>query len=149
MYTLTNFDQTDHARTVTYYDSANEYLSDSSSCTDNRSDLGSDDYNDYESNYESDNEEAPCTSTSTIKTPLVQPPNVKEQKINVAYTLRQEKFNDNFSSKDLLNAIREISYHHLEICQMKRGHWNISQSIHFSFRMKRGLVYIMLMTGMK
>ena len=26
----------------------------------------------------------------------------------MAYTLRQEKFNDNFSSKDLLNAIREI-----------------------------------------
>jgi len=39
---------------------------------------------------------------------LVQPTNVKEQKINVAYTLRQKKFNDNFSSKDLLNAIREI-----------------------------------------
>jgi len=39
---------------------SNEYLSDSSSCTDNRSDLGSDDYNDYESNYESDNEEAPA-----------------------------------------------------------------------------------------
>ncbi|PKK41087.1 hypothetical protein RhiirC2_805047, partial [Rhizophagus irregularis] len=60
------------------------------------------------SNYESDNEEAPCASTSTIKTPLVQPPNVKERKINGTYTLRQEKFNDNFSSKNLLNAIREI-----------------------------------------
>ena len=32
----------------------------------------------------------------------------ESQKINVAYTLRQKKFNDNFSSKDLLNAIREI-----------------------------------------
>ena len=39
---------------------------------------------------------------------MVQSPNVNERKINVAYTLRQEKFNDNFSSKDLLNAIREI-----------------------------------------
>ncbi|GBB90263.1 hypothetical protein RclHR1_17160003 [Rhizophagus clarus] len=66
------------------------------------------DRDDYESNYVSDNEEAYCTSTNTIKTPLVQPPNVNELKINVAYTLRQEKFNDNFSSKDLLNAIRKI-----------------------------------------
>ncbi|GBB96096.1 hypothetical protein RclHR1_26800002 [Rhizophagus clarus] len=110
MHTPTISDQTNYAGTLTCYDGASpdKYLSDSSSCTDNRSDLGSDDYNDYESNYESDNEEASCTSTSTIKTPLVQPPNVNEQKINVAYTLRQEKFNDNFSSKDLLHAIREI-----------------------------------------
>ena len=56
----------------------------------------------------SDNEEAPCASTSTIKTPLVQLPNVKERKINVAYTLRQEKFNNDFIPKDLLNTIREI-----------------------------------------
>ncbi len=79
MHTSTIFDQTDHTETARY-DSAgpDEYLSDSSSCTDNRSDLGLDDYNDYESNYESDNEEASCVSTSTIKTSLVQPPNVKE-----------------------------------------------------------------------
>src|SRR6266480_753535 len=116
MHTPTNFGQTNHAGTspilegspLVYYNNADEYLSDSSSCTDNRSDLGSDDYNDYESNYESDNEEAPRNSTSTIQTLLVQSPNVKERKINVVYTLRQEKFNDNFSSKDLLNAIREI-----------------------------------------
>src|SRR5436305_14579067 len=112
MHTPTNFDQTDRSGTAPAlrYDSAgpDEYLSNSSSCTDNRSDLGSDDYNDYESNYESDNEEAFRDSTSTIQTLLVQSPNVKERKINVAYTLRQEKFNDNFSSKDLLNAIREI-----------------------------------------
>src|SRR2546429_620753 len=116
MHTPTNFGQTNHAGTgpilkgspLVYYNNADEYLSDSSSCTDNKSDLGSDDYNDYESNYESDNEEAPRDSTSTIQTPLVQSPNVKERKINVAYTLRQEKFNDNFSSKDLLNTIREI-----------------------------------------
>jgi hypothetical protein len=88
-----------------HYNSArpDEYLSDSSSCTDNdnRSDLGSDNYNDYESNYESDNEEASCASTSTTEA-------VKEQKVNVTYTLRQENFNDKFSPKDLLNAIREI-----------------------------------------
>ena len=90
MHTSTIFDQTDRTGTAPAlrYDGADEYLSDSSSCTDNRSDLESDDYNDYESNYVSDNEKAPCASTSTIKTPLVQPPNVKERKINVAYTLR-------------------------------------------------------------
>ncbi|RGB21869.1 hypothetical protein C1646_777089 [Rhizophagus diaphanus] len=112
MHTPTNFDQTDRIRTASAlcYDGAetDEYLSDSSSCTDNRSDLRSDDYNDYESNYELDNKGALCASTSTIKTPLVQPPNVKGRKINVVYTLRQEKFNGNFSFKDLLNAIREI-----------------------------------------
>src|SRR5436309_7156337 len=107
MHTPTIFNQTDHTGTdsALCYNGANEYLSDSSSCTDNKSDLGSDDYNDYESNYESDNEEASRDLTSTTQTPLVQSPNVKEQKINVAYTLRQKKFNDNFSSKDLLNAI--------------------------------------------
>src|SRR5438874_269340 len=50
----TIFDQTDCFRTARYNSaSSDEYLSDSSSCTDNRSDLGSDDHNDYESNYES------------------------------------------------------------------------------------------------
>ena len=124
MHTPTNFNQTDRTGTdpLTHYDGANEYLSDSSSCTDNRSDLGSDDYNDYESNYESDNEEAPCASTSTIKIPLVQPLNVKEWKINVAYTLRQEKFNDTFSSKDLLNAIREIFLSPLRDMSDEKGH---------------------------
>ena len=103
MHNPTTFNQTDHTGT-----GPNEYLSDLDSYSDNESDCGSDDYNNYESNYESDNEEAFRDSTSTIQTPLVQSPNVKERKINVAYTLRQEKFNDNFSSKDLLNAIREI-----------------------------------------
>ncbi|RGB24122.1 hypothetical protein C1646_676610 [Rhizophagus diaphanus] len=145
MYTSTISDQTDRG-TLTRYDgtSPDEYLSDSNSYN-NESDLGSDDYNNYESNYESDNEEAPCTSTSTIKTPLVQPLNevfagqnlqrnlhgiiveilsgtnvfripcdetcgVKSQ-VRGHHTwinIRQEKFNDNFSSKDLLNAIQEI-----------------------------------------
>jgi hypothetical protein len=93
------------------YDGAesDEYLSDSSGYFDNESDLGSDDCDNYESNYESDNEESPCTSTSITETPLVQLPNVKEQKANVSYTLRQEKFNDKFSSKDLLNEIRKIA----------------------------------------
>src|SRR6266540_4593504 len=108
MHISINFDQTDRIRTARYDDAEpDKYLSDSDSYND-ESDLRSDDYNNYESNYESDNEETSYASTSTIKTPLVQPLNVKEQKINVTYTLRQEKFNDNFSLKDLLNAIREI-----------------------------------------
>src|SRR5205823_10175953 len=91
----TIFDQTDRFRTAHYNSaSSNEYLSDSSSCTDNRSDLGSDDHNDYKSNYESDNEEATCASTSITKTPSIQLPNIEEQKVNTSYTLRQEKFND-------------------------------------------------------
>jgi len=100
MHTPTNFDQTDRTGTLTRYNGtgSDEYLSDSSSYTDNRSDLRSDDYNDYESNYESDNEEAPYASTSTTEV-------VKERK---AYSLRQEKFNDKFFPKDLLNAIRKI-----------------------------------------
>ncbi|CAB4390584.1 unnamed protein product [Rhizophagus irregularis] len=70
--------------------------------------LRSDDYNDYESNYESDNEEATCASTSITKTPSIQLLNVQEQKTNATYTLRQEKFNNDFTPKDLLNIIREI-----------------------------------------
>jgi len=96
MHTPTTFNQTDHTGT-----GPNEYLSDLDSYSDNESDCGSDDYNNYESNYESDNEEASCASTSTTKA-------IKEQKVNVTYTLRQENFNDKFSLKDLLNAIRGI-----------------------------------------
>ncbi|RGB26609.1 hypothetical protein C1646_770204 [Rhizophagus diaphanus] len=113
MHTSTISDQTDRTRTAPAlcYNGAShdECLSDSSSCTDNRSDLGSDDYNnDYESNYESDNEEATCASTSITKTPSIQLLNVREQKINATYTLRQEKFNNDFTPKDLLNIIRKI-----------------------------------------
>ncbi len=110
MHTPTIFDQTDHSRTLTRYDGAgpNEYLSDSDSYNGNSSDCGSDDYNNYESNCESDSEEAPCASTSTTMTPVFQLPNVREQKTNATYTLRQEKFNNDFTPKDLLNSIREI-----------------------------------------
>ncbi|GBB94832.1 hypothetical protein RclHR1_02420019 [Rhizophagus clarus] len=98
IHTPTNFDQTDRSGPLVYFNGADsdEYLSDSSSCTDNKSDLRSDDYNDNESNYESDNEEATGTSTDIITTPSFQ------------YSLRQEKFNDKFSPKDLLNTIRGI-----------------------------------------
>ena len=109
MYTTSISDQTDRSKVI-YYDGAspNEYLSNSYSYNNNSSDCGSDDYNNYESNYESDNEEASCASTSTTVSLSFPLPNVQERKFNVAYTLRQEKFNDNFFSKDLLNAIREI-----------------------------------------
>ena len=97
MHTPTIFDQTDRSGTARYDGTGpDEYLSDSSSCTDSRSDLGLDNYNDYESNYESDNEEATCASTNITTTKSFQ------------YSLRQEKFNVKFSPKDLLNAIREI-----------------------------------------
>ncbi|CAB4392821.1 unnamed protein product [Rhizophagus irregularis] len=105
MHTPTVFDQTDRTGTgpLIYYNNAgpDEYLSDSSSCTDNGSDLGSDDYNNYESNYKSDSEETSCASTSTTRTPLVQP--------HAIYSLRKEKFNNDFTPKDLLNEIRKIS----------------------------------------
>ncbi|CAB4431797.1 unnamed protein product [Rhizophagus irregularis] len=103
MHTSTISNQTDCTRTLARYDGAGpgEYLSDSNSYNDNDSDCRSDDYNNYESNYESDNEEASCASTSTTEA-------VKERKVNVTYTLRQKNFNDKFSPKDLLNAIQGI-----------------------------------------
>ncbi|GES96520.1 hypothetical protein GLOIN_2v1778877 [Rhizophagus clarus] len=68
MHTPTTFNQTDHTGPALHYDgtSPDEYLSDSDSYID-ESDLGSDDYNNYKSNYESDNEEASYASTSTTK----------------------------------------------------------------------------------
>ncbi|RGB24711.1 hypothetical protein C1646_772704 [Rhizophagus diaphanus] len=108
MHTPTNFDQTDRASPLVYYNNTDEYLSDSSSYSDNGSDLGSDDYNNYEPNYKFDNEKASCALTSITETPLVQLSN-KEQNANASYSLRQEEFNNSsFSSKDLLNAIWDI-----------------------------------------
>jgi hypothetical protein len=108
MHTPTISDQT--SSPLVYYNSIgpNEYLSDSDSYNDNESDCGSDDYNNHESNCESDSEEASCASTSTTVAPSFQLSNVQKQKINVVYTLRKEKFNDDFTPKDLLNTIREI-----------------------------------------
>jgi hypothetical protein len=109
MHTSTISDQTDRFGPRAHYNNAgpDENLSDSSNYSDNESDLGSDNYNNYESNYKSDNEEAPCASTSITETPLVQPSNI-EQNANVSYSLRQEEFNNNFSSRDLVSAIRKI-----------------------------------------
>src|SRR3954454_6958010 len=110
MHTPTIFDQTDRTGPLVYYNNAgpDKNLSNLSNYFDNESDLGSDNYNNYESNYESDNEETPCASTSITKTPLVQPPNI-EQNANASYSLRQKEFNNNFSSKNLLNEIRKIA----------------------------------------
>src|SRR6266542_4859484 len=109
MYTTSISDQTDRSKVI-YYDGAspNEYLSNSYSYNNNSSDCGSDDYNNYESTCESDSEEAPCASTSTTVAPVFQLPNVREQKTNATYTLRQEKFNNDFTPKDLLNSIQKI-----------------------------------------
>jgi hypothetical protein len=109
MHTPTISDQTDRSGTLARYDGAvsDEYLRDSDSYN-NESDCGSDDYNNHESNCESDSEEDPCASTSTTVTPSFQLPNVQEQKSNATYTLRQEKFTNDFTPKDLLNSIREI-----------------------------------------
>jgi hypothetical protein len=75
MHTSTISDHTDRTGTAPAlrYDGAgpDEYLSDSNSYTDNESDLESDDYNNYESNYELDNGEAPRTSTRITETSLV------------------------------------------------------------------------------
>ncbi|RIA96951.1 hypothetical protein C1645_814795 [Glomus cerebriforme] len=57
---------------------SDEYLSDSSSYSNSESDLELDDYNNYESNYKSDNEEALCTSISITETPLVQLSNIEQ-----------------------------------------------------------------------
>ncbi|GET01846.1 hypothetical protein GLOIN_2v1792147 [Rhizophagus clarus] len=126
IHTTTISDQTDHSRTLTRYDSVcpDEYLSNSSSCTDNRSNLGSDDYNIYESNYELNNKEAPFASASTTEV-------VEERKINATFFLRQEKFNDKFSPKDLLNAIwkilssspRDMSDDKGALCQILNSDW--------------------------
>ncbi|POG70163.1 hypothetical protein GLOIN_2v1776239 [Rhizophagus irregularis DAOM 181602=DAOM 197198] len=96
MHTPTIFDQTDRTGPQAHYDGAdpNKYLSDSDSYND-ESDCGSDDYNNHESNCESDSEEVPCASTSTTVAPSFPLP-------------RQEKFNNDFTPKDLLNSIREI-----------------------------------------
>ncbi|PKK57497.1 hypothetical protein RhiirC2_797914 [Rhizophagus irregularis] len=96
MHTPTIFDQTDRTRTFTRYDGAgpNKYLSDLDSYND-ESDCGSDDYNNHESNCELDSEEVPCALTSTI--------------VTLSFPLpRQEKFNNDFTPKDLLNSIQEI-----------------------------------------
>ncbi|CAJ0752663.1 1099_t:CDS:2, partial [Entrophospora sp. SA101] len=88
--------------------------------SDNISESGSENCSDYGSDYESD------TETSTIKSPISQPPNIEKQMSNstnstdqvspiypgstkTAFTKRQEKFDDKFTSKGLLNKIREIA----------------------------------------
>jgi len=80
MYTPITSNQNHEISPLVRYNSASsdKYLNDSSRYSDNESDLRSVDCNNYESNYESDNQEALYTSTNTIKTPLVQLPNVQK-----------------------------------------------------------------------
>ena len=88
-----------------------DYSSDLDTYSDNISECGSDN-SDYGSDYESD------TETSTIKSPISQPPKVEERmsnstnstdRVGVTYSKRQERFDDKFTQKDLLNKIREIA----------------------------------------
>ena len=103
IYTLTISNQTNHG-ILTYYDDVDKYLNNSDSYND-ESDYRSDNYNNYKSNCKSNSEKAFCTSTNITMTLSFLLPNVQEQKSNVIYTLKQEKFNNDFTSEDLLNSI--------------------------------------------
>ncbi|CAG8622370.1 3218_t:CDS:2 [Ambispora gerdemannii] len=88
-----------------------DYSSDSDVYSDNISESGSENCSDYGSDYESD------TETSTIKPPIPQPPKVEElmsnttystKQVSPTYSKRQERFDDKFTQKDVMNKIREI-----------------------------------------
>ncbi|RHZ80880.1 hypothetical protein Glove_131g51 [Diversispora epigaea] len=89
-----------------------DYSSSSDVYSDNISESESENCSDYDSDYESDNK------TNTIETPVPQPPKVEEQLSNTTYSTeqvsptyskRQEKFEDKFTQKDLLNKICRIA----------------------------------------
>ncbi|CAG8617815.1 9945_t:CDS:2 [Paraglomus occultum] len=89
-----------------------DYSSDSDVYSDNISESGSENCSDYGSDYESD------TETSIINPQISQPPKVEEQmsnstnftdRVGVIYTQRQEKFDNKFTQKDLLNRICGIA----------------------------------------
>ena len=96
-----------------------DYSSDSDVYSDNISESESENCSDYGSEYESDTE-------TIIKSPISQPPNIEKQISNstnstdqvnstcsnypaTVLTKRQEKFDNKFTPKDLLNKIREIA----------------------------------------
>ncbi|CAG8674046.1 472_t:CDS:1, partial [Paraglomus occultum] len=88
-----------------------DYSSDSDVYSDNISESGSENCSDYGSDYESD------TETSTIKPQIFQPPKVEEQVSNTTYSTeqaspayfkRQERFDNKFTQKDVMNKIRKI-----------------------------------------
>ncbi|CAG8761033.1 9193_t:CDS:1 [Cetraspora pellucida] len=79
----------------------------------NISESESENCNDYSSNYESDNE------TNTIESPIFQPSKVEElmsnttyftKQISLTYSKRQERFDNKFIQKDLLNKICKIAF---------------------------------------
>ncbi|RIB01809.1 hypothetical protein C2G38_2229633 [Gigaspora rosea] len=89
----------------------NDYSSDSDVYSDNISESGSENCSDYSSDYESD------TETSTIKPQISQLPKVEEQVSNMTssteqaspiYTKQQERFDDKFTKKDVMNKICKI-----------------------------------------
>ncbi|CAG8516711.1 14478_t:CDS:2 [Cetraspora pellucida] len=71
--------------------------------SDNISKTESENCNNYGSDYESDNE------TNTIESPISQPLKVEELISNMTYFTKQERFNNKFTQKDLLNKIYEIA----------------------------------------
>ena len=96
-----------------------DYSSDSDKYSDNISEYESENCSDYGSEYQSDTE-------TIIKSPISQPPNIEKQISNstnstdqvnstcsnypaTVLTKRQEKFDNKFTPKDLLNKIREIA----------------------------------------
>ncbi|CAG8481769.1 3609_t:CDS:2 [Cetraspora pellucida] len=89
----------------------NDYSSNSDVYSNNISESGSENCSDYSSDYESD------TETSTIKPQIFQPSKVEEQVSNTTssteqasptYTKRQERFDDKFTKKDVMNKICKI-----------------------------------------
>jgi len=88
-----------------------DYSSDSDVYSDNISESGSENCSNYSSDYESDNE------TNTIEFPISQPPKVEElmsnmtystKQVSPTYSKRQERFDDKFTQKDVMNKIRKI-----------------------------------------
>src|SRR6185369_2128260 len=89
---------------------SDDYSSDSDVYSDNISESGSENCSDYGSNYESDTE-------TTIKSSIPQPPKVEEQmsnttsfteQVHLTCSKRQERFNNKFTQKDVMNKICKI-----------------------------------------
>ncbi|RHZ77972.1 hypothetical protein Glove_168g91 [Diversispora epigaea] len=88
-----------------------DYSSDSDKYSDSISESGSENCSDYGSDYKSDTE-------TTIKFSTSQAPNIEKQmsnstnstdQVGVIYTQRQEKFDNKFIQKDLINRIHGIA----------------------------------------
>ncbi|CAG8677415.1 3510_t:CDS:2, partial [Ambispora gerdemannii] len=100
-----------NAQVIQYGDRETEdYSSDSDVYSNNIPESVSENCSDYSSDYKSDTE-------TTIKSPIPQPPKVEEQVSNttssteqasLTYPKQQERFNDKFIKKDVMNKICKI-----------------------------------------